>query len=78
MTTTPNPAATKESMAEFLILSLSKEQKITIRKTAVNAFFPAASSGTVIEYTSQSAIVEETFDEVFALMGVSTPWQEQS
>jgi len=72
---TPTPQ--EEFMDDFAIFSLPKAT-IAIRKSSIHAFYPAFhGDGTVIEYTSESAIVKQSFDEVCAIMGVSAPAEEQ-
>lgn len=71
-----------DSMSKFVVFSLSKQPialQITIRKSSIHAFYPdSLGNGTVIEYTSESAIVKESFDEVCAIMGVTvTPSQQE-
>lgn len=72
-TTTPEIAMTDD----FVFLTLNQTgKKIAIRKSSVHTFFDSDLHGTIVEYTSDSACVEESFNEVCRLLGIDTHQQE--
>ena len=72
-TTTPQEDAMTDDFVFFT--QNIKGNKIAIRKSSINAFYYTYSGETIIEYTGDSAIVVESFDEVCAALGIA-PQQE--